>query len=50
MMLPEQTYLSLNHLARLDRAVGLVSDLTSKSKPQPVVLSAKERARIETAL
>ena len=49
-LLRDQTYLSLSHVVRLDRAVKLVNDTTSKSKPKPWVLTAAEGARIEAAL
>ena len=49
-LLRNQTYLSLSHVVRLDRAVKLVNDTKSKSKPEPWVLTAAEGARIEAAL
>ena len=49
-LLRDQTYLSLSHVVRLDRAVKLVNDTKSKSKPKPWVLTAAEGARIEAAL
>ena len=49
-LLPDQTYLSLNHLARLNKAVKLVVDTASKSKPKSRVLTAGEKTCIEAAL
>ena len=49
-LLRDQTYLSMSHVVRLDRAVKLVNDAKSKSKPGPLVLTATEGARVEAAL
>ena len=49
-LLRDQTYLSLSHVVRLDRAVKLVNDTKSKSKLKSWVLTAAEGAHIEAAL
>ena len=49
-LLEDETYLSLNHLARLERPVTMKRDKNAKSKPKPWLLTPKERAIIEAAL
>ena len=49
-LLPTDTYLSLNHIIRLESSVNMVVDSKSKSKPKPWVLKDADRARIEAAL
>ena len=49
-LLRDQNYLSLSHVVRQDRAVKLVNDTKSKTKPEPWVLTAAEGPRIEAAL
>ena len=49
-MLPTDTYLSLNHIIRLESSVNMVVDSKSKSKPKPWVLKDADRARIKAAL
>jgi hypothetical protein len=44
-LLRDQTYLSLSHVVRLDRAVKLVNDTKSKSKPKPRVLTCSRPRR-----
>jgi hypothetical protein len=46
----DQTYLSLSHLVRQDRAVKLVRDTKSKRNPKPRVMMAVKGARIDAAL
>jgi len=49
-LLKDPTYLSLNHLVRLEKPLKITKDKKSKSKAELWLLTAEERARIEAAL
>ena len=49
-LLEDETYLSLNHLARLERPLTMKKDQSSKTGQKPWLLTAKESARIEMFL
>ena len=49
-LLPTDTYLSLNHITRLESPVSMVVGSKSKSKPKSRVLQDADRANIEAAL